>query len=236
MFDATASPSADQPRIIMHAKGFFLPATYRLFGTTFVMIPTTQDENVFNRVRFFARKVIHRKISKSNDYPCNDQDKDLSIRTCLKKALRDCKLPWDTKSNSNSLCQPSTHTQQLINTTLTFVGESSVAQLMKTLSHRYNCPLPCTYHEFQMEKEWTHDPCIVNSSESCSGPQVRGGTTMTTVSAKGSEVELKVEQWVYSKDNFIADVGGYLGLLLGVSVITVYDMLVGGLRKEKVES
>lgn len=34
-------------------------------------------------------------------------------------------------------------------------------------------------------------------------------------------------QFMYSVDNFIADIGGYMGLLLGASVLNLYTMAVG---------
>ncbi len=32
----------------------------------------------------------------------------------------------------------------------------------------------------------------------------------------------------YDSNDFVADVGGYLGLLLGHSVLAIYDLLAGG--------
>ena len=33
------------------------------------------------------------------------------------------------------------------------------------------------------------------------------------------------EKWLYTVDNFIADCGGYLGLLLGVSAVTLFELV-----------
>ena len=35
--------------------------------------------------------------------------------------------------------------------------------------------------------------------------------------------QIITEQWFYDISNFVADFGGYMGLLLGASVITLYE-------------
>jgi hypothetical protein len=37
---------------------------------------------------------------------------------------------------------------------------------------------------------------------------------------------VKKQYYVYDSDSFIADIGGYLGLCLGMSMLTFYDMAV----------
>jgi hypothetical protein len=37
---------------------------------------------------------------------------------------------------------------------------------------------------------------------------------------------VKKQYYVYDSDSFIADIGGYLGLCLGMSILTFYDMAV----------
>ena len=39
-------------------------------------------------------------------------------------------------------------------------------------------------------------------------------------------ISVTEERKLYTQDNFIADVGGYLGLLLGASALTLYDFIV----------
>ena len=41
------------------------------------------------------------------------------------------------------------------------------------------------------------------------------------------------EYIIYDTDSFIADIGGYLGLLLGHSILSIYSTLVGMLDKSK---
>ena len=41
------------------------------------------------------------------------------------------------------------------------------------------------------------------------------------------------QYYIYELDSFIADVGGYMGLLLGFSMLSIYNELDGLLRKMK---
>ena len=40
------------------------------------------------------------------------------------------------------------------------------------------------------------------------------------------EVPVRKHVYAYDRSNLISDIGGYLGLLLGYSILTFYDMLV----------
>ena len=42
---------------------------------------------------------------------------------------------------------------------------------------------------------------------------------------KGSKVMVKRESLAYNSQNFMSDFGGYLGLLLGWSILSIYDTM-----------
>ena len=46
-------------------------------------------------------------------------------------------------------------------------------------------------------------------------------------SFQDGEVEHIKEKWLYDRNNFIADVGGFLGLTLGASIISLFDSVFG---------
>ena len=47
---------------------------------------------------------------------------------------------------------------------------------------------------------------------------------------RDTNVEHTTEEWLYDISNFIGDVGGYIGLLLGASMVSVYSMLMDLLK------
>ncbi len=91
------------------------------------------------------------------------------------------------------------------------------------ISEETNCFQNCHYTEYEAIQKYEH--CSFDNSRGRSYIQLQlfltGG-------------ELKVEKFVpsYTGNNFIADVGGYLGLLLGVSLYSVYDVLIMFVRKK----
>ena len=50
--------------------------------------------------------------------------------------------------------------------------------------------------------------------------------TMVTLMMPSDEVEIHEEVRLYTMANFIADFGGYLGLLLGASVMSLIDLVL----------
>ena len=50
--------------------------------------------------------------------------------------------------------------------------------------------------------------------------------TMITILMPSDEMEIIQQVRLYSLTNFIADFGGYLGLLLGASVLSMFDVIL----------
>lgn len=46
-----------------------------------------------------------------------------------------------------------------------------------------------------------------------------------------TEVEIREQILVYTWDNFFADIGGFMGLLLGSSIYSLADMMIETLQK-----
>ena len=59
------------------------------------------------------------------------------------------------------------------------------------------------------------------------------GVTGVLIRTTNSIIIYKEEQWLYGVENMIADVGGYLGLLLGASVLTMFDGVSEWVKKTK---
>ena len=57
--------------------------------------------------------------------------------------------------------------------------------------------------------------------------------TMVTLMMPSDEVEIHEEVRLYTMANFIADFGGFLGLLLGASVLSLFDIVLNFWSKYK---
>ena len=81
-----------------------------------------------------------------------------------------------------------------------------------------NCPIPCQLLTYRLEKVLEQSyPC-----ESCP----------LNLTVNDGVIDVLEEKPLYDSNNFVADVGGYLGLLLGASVLTIYQDILDFLLKK----
>ena len=49
--------------------------------------------------------------------------------------------------------------------------------------------------------------------------------------ATSTEIEVKERVWLYDENDFVADIGGFMGLLLGASIYTLADLVLSNVEK-----
>ncbi len=166
---------------------------------------------------------------------------------CKWKAIENwlgCGLPWVTNSNSESLhihitvfisnlaylnftvsiaCNTKDHFGQ-------FMDLHQNQSLLEEQLTKAKCkPLPCK------ESSWKFN--VVFQGYNFSNPKIETFLRMLEHESKESEMILQLNMkslWVetikhvpmYGFNNFIADFGGYLGLLLGGSLLAIFDEIV----------
>ena len=114
---------------------------------------------------------------------------------------------------------------------------------LKTMSVRQvldmtQCKTPCNYYHYEGERHFSVYVQVVvakhnilqgirffNSTESVSG-QRRERILHIVLSSVQQEIPIEEQILVYDRSNLIADVGGYLGLLLGVSILSCYKEFI----------
>ena len=87
---------------------------------------------------------------------------------------------------------------------------------MDYLMNELKCRLPCRFTQYTMR-------VLDGITVPCPYEQGCIGITRVQISATQDEFEEATEKWLYNQDDFIADVGGYLGLMLGVSMLSLFD-------------
>ena len=85
------------------------------------------------------------------------------------------------------------------------------------------CRIPCRVMRHELHK-------LYDSEDNCDALKVHGidgceGLVGLWVLMTDSSVKVIEEHLLYDWSNFVADIGGYLGLLLGVSVLTLYHWM-----------
>ena len=83
------------------------------------------------------------------------------------------------------------------------------------------CIPPCTIQSYKFSP-----PVIKTKYEEMTGPQDKNRIKLVLGTTRPS-IEVKEEIFVYDRNNLLADIGGFTGMLLGASCLTLFDEIVG---------
>ena len=163
-------------------------------------------------------KVSQHEYLNQEKSPCTSKPLE-SFQECLERYFNQemgCHLPWH-KEGSPLPCANASDSQRYQNLTLRLKSMNKM-----DLTRELDCHMPCTLYEYEpVEFMEVEQPC---NSEWCQYVPV------LLVAVDDANLYLSREVVLYDENNFIADVGGYLGLLLGASVMTLYEWIVDALE------
>ena len=139
--------------------------------------------------------------------PCEEKD-DYNFISCINEKLVaqvGCRYPWDTNNNSNfPVCET---IEQLTDLEDKFYWLGTYER--KDLVAKSGCLTPCRYTKYEI------------SSDLLKGFMEGFGVGM---SLSSTEITLEEEEYIYPLLSFIAEFGGALGLFLGFSFLTLWDL------------
>ena len=195
--------------IYIHDKGNMLHNSLDNFGSTFSYTDTSSSN--------FSLTTIHeikkRQVSYLNDKrtPCQSKPRQAEMNTCIQQYIESeigCQLPWNNASSS-SACTESHQYQEFLTT------YDKIAKLSeRSIAERTGCLPSCQRNEFTVK--------ILNRIENPS--DTRGYYTGYFYYASGRYMK-KSHHYEYDLFDLLADVGGYMGLLVGYSLLSVYDSI-----------
>ena len=133
-----------------------------------------------------------------------------------------CQLPLDKDPTTLRECKGAKDFENYLK-----VVFQQASQDTNKLIQLVDCELPCQRDEYSLgEISRSEEPCPAENF-----PQGCKGLMKIYIFIRDGDVEHIEEKWLYDLSNFIADVGGYMGLLLGASVLTVYNMALKALAR-----
>ena len=194
-----------------------IPTMDLQMGADTILIDVNKDlsnQNSYRQFEIMRKRVI---LKPKKNYECDEENGQM-YKKCLDKYIQDrmgCVLPWNPLKFDNfteenpRICDQSSDSLRFENLTTNSLMGMSLEQI-KSLT---GCVNNCGYQMYQTKTNFEGDI---------------GSKDMFSVGFTISRQELIVEQEVYTYDanNFIADVGGFLGLLLGMGLLNVYEMAV----------
>ncbi|XP_059083151.1 uncharacterized protein LOC131880512 [Tigriopus californicus] len=197
-------------QVFLHDKEQFFISNNKLYGSETFAIHSKSELSVEYEL------AVKRRIAMNADpVPCHDNKPYPLFHDCLDDYLEratGCALPWRTGSNTGlATCQSSiqfqkywVEVQELIE-----VGES-------VLYSKTGCYTKCQRHYYKATK---HEASKVDDEHEEGEYHVH-----MSLSYKEPEIVVETENLAYDLNDLIGDIGGYLGLLLGASVLTIWDI------------
>ena len=167
---------------------------------------------------------IHRKeVTYLNDpkTPCQPQDRDEEMNTCIQhhiESVTGCKLPWHVEKTALPTCILSDQYTEFIRLYDKIAGLSS-----SSVANETGCLPSCKRNEYSVHIiDRTSMPDEFNSS-----------TYYGFFFYPSGRYIKKDYYYTYDFDSYIADVGGLVGLFLGQSLLSFYDILNQGWKNKK---
>ena len=197
----------------------FVPSLTQVYGQA--------KKNVVVQPNSYTKFVVKRSEKRALDKPtqrCDNSDSERSISKCAGKILEEI-FPCSPRFLMNN------HKQETC-TNLSEMNETKlqhIVHLMNSLEEYEifqltGCMPSCSRSKFELD--------IDTESLIPDVPVDIELAILSFVFEKG-EYRLIEEHYLYGIWNFIPDVGGYLGLLLGYSLLSLYHMLIQWLMDAK---
>ena len=221
-------------QIWAYSKGNgIIPASARVYGTAFV------KANIVDNFSSEFRYEIKRSEIKALDKPyqrCDSSQVEPRVAKCVEERFVEkslnCSLrrlmsnPLLSKCNGSKLLSTfkasSTRLQQIRQNGKTFPQEDSYDIFWelnrldeREIFEKTGCMPSCLKSKIKLVPEYNND--MINDH--------RKVARLSFVYPRG-EYDLVEEYYIYNLGSFIADVGGYLGLLLGSSLLSMYHTMI----------
>ena len=206
----------------------FVPNSAGSFGSGERLIKVITNKTPNHWVRHIAyldvKKTRMKYMSKPSE-PC-DPDHKMKMTACITQFIQSqigCNIKVQgAKETNNTAWPPCNSTSQLekfanISGKLQYATASAIYDMTGCLS-------ACEKDKFDIGT-----PQVVKKP--FQSKKVRVNKLRVHVSMSDTSYVLEQEYIIYDVNSFIADVGGYMGLLLGCSILSLFDEFEGQVRK-----
>ena len=204
-------------RLDVHYLNHHTNGQLRIYGNQLLaIVPPAPDEHGLH----ITYEVTPTEVNflGEGDERCNTEqylDGKIDIQKCLEQYIAsrmECIIPWlanNLSQDKESLCQYPKEYATYVSLLYDEVFKFDIGSIARIA----NCTPSCTRHEYSLKRMADYRVNWDNS------------TTVHFFYGK-DRFTVKQQYYTYDFQNFLADFGGYLGLLLGYSILGIYDTLV----------
>ena len=135
----------------------------------------------------------------------------------------DCQLPWNTENTTYDTCTTAEQYAKFRQAINTLIDNASKMTFWKIIQ----CQSRCQHTQYSLRK-------IADSNFNAlkyMDLKDDGANMEIFLFATSTEIEVKERVWLYDGNDLVADIGGFLGLLLGASIYTLADLLLSNVEK-----
>ena len=193
--------------IFIHDRGFSLFSLYS-YGSDYAMITLPGNVSVIDAFEIQKKDVTYLNDKRT---PCQSESRTEEMNTCIQHYIEDamgCQLPWHNESTALPRCKEPKNYNEFIRmfNDITRKQEAKIGEIT-------GCRSSCRRREFEVKLINRMTVPLVDGQR-----QISGYFYYPT----GRYIE-KYHFYSYTIGDFFADVGGYMGLLLGYSALSCYD-------------
>lgn len=204
--------------LVVHNKDMIYPTLSQAFGSMHVsMFPRSLDDNgetlVHSEYTYEIKRTKWSLVSTAQN-PCSPTVTQ-RMDTCIEEHFErthGCTLPWTKSENTGQPCPYKDvlkHYEGLIDTG------------MQDVSIGMGCLPSCEYTEYEVRHITTTDEI---------SPRFGSNDVNALLLLTSGNYKIKEQYFLYELSDFISDIGGYLGLLLGQSLLTCCDIILGWMQ------
>ncbi len=165
------------------------------------------------------------ELSPDGTMECREQGG--SLMDCVTRHVEremGCSLPWAKWKDDDDVLAPCDF--GLRDTSERYDGIVTAVERLRSapdMTELTGCRILCRYQQFTLRPLEARFPSSFSKSSSSDGPRLNWSAMQFVAVTGDGEVEVRTETLVYGWMDLVAEVGGYLGLLLGASVLSAYD-------------
>ena len=196
-------------------SGIIIPSPPTVYGTKLFI--SRIDRNFSSRFHFEISRSEINALDKQSQR-CDPSEEEPSVSLCIERYMEkhwNCSLKRLLSNPNLGICNQTKWNS-------TDIGASEVTGLMGVIGRMdereifevTGCMPGCSKSKIELLSLY-HDNMIDDGQN----------VAMIFLNINTGEYDLWEEYYIYNWGSFIADVGGYLGLLLGCSVLSLYHML-----------
>ena len=193
--------------VFIHDPDFYFPSINpEAFPRVLFTIDDSQSQLIWI-------KVTYKTLMDKDNQHCNSAQ-SYSFTKCIRESVSSavgCRMPWDPWSQQKNC----TTVQQMLELNIMY-DDLDITSKFQTLVEETQCLTPCTFTQYEL-----------------SGQPVKyrmNYNTRFTFKFSSFHANKKIEIPLYPLESLLSDLGGALGLLLGFSILMVWDAAESSLK------